>query len=102
VIENEAGVDVDGDVVVEGEVLTVLKALEPIDDDFPGEGSSLEISGLVEHAVPAKTSNVMGHRGGGAVKGTGDLAVGHTTDDHREDVWDEPRALLPVGGREGL
>jgi hypothetical protein len=34
VVEKETGIDTDGDVVVEREVLAVLKALKAIDDDI--------------------------------------------------------------------
>ena len=102
VVEKVAGNDIDGHIVMKREVLAELEALESVDDHLAGKREARKIPSLIEQAMPAETSNLVGHGGGSAPQGTCDLAVSHASDNHGEDGRKEVRTFLPVGRREGL
>jgi hypothetical protein len=63
-IEHIAGIDVDGNIVVERVVLAKLKALKAVNDNLPGNRQAAEVPPVEEHAVPAQTCDMMGYRRG--------------------------------------
>ena len=102
VVEEVAGIGLDGEVVMEGEVLAHLEGFEPVDDDGTAEGEAMEVLGLEKQSVAPETGDMVGNGRGGAAESASDLSVGHTADDHGEDGGDELRTLLPICTREGL
>ena len=100
--EEVAALHLDGNIVVEGVVLAVLKALEAIDHYLAHVTDPLELACLKKQAVSAEAADLVGDGAGGAPQGPGDLAVGHAPHHHIEDRLDQLRAFLPVGCTEGL
>ena len=57
---------------------------------------------MKEQAVSSEAAGVVGDGGRSAGEGSGDLSVGHATDEHGVDRMDQSRAFLPIRDREGL
>jgi hypothetical protein len=93
---------VDGDLVLEGEVLAELEGLEAVDDQGTrGRGQFPELQ-VQEHAVAAEAGEVSVDGRRRDVEAACDLAVAAAGDGGQEDLREQVGASEPVGGAEGL
>ena len=85
-IDNKIRVFLNGEVVVEGEVLAELKGLEPIDDDLVNRRTALHHLLVEEKAMAAETGYVTVDGFLGHFQVFGNLSVGHATDSFHDDL----------------
>jgi len=101
-VEEEVGIFLNSDVMMEGVVLAKFEGLKAIDDYFPYWRTVLHHALVEEHAMASNAGDMSVNRRWGDRFIFGNLAVCHASDGLHEDPGIEVWALLPVRSGESL
>jgi len=101
-IDQEIRSLLNGQVVVDGEILAELEGLESIGDDFVDRWALFHHLVMEEQTMTAQAGDVSVDGLRRYLQIPGNLSVGHSSGGFHDDLGIEIGALLPVGCGEGL